>query len=165
MSDFTLKSLIQEAAEDVKVLAQSKLELYQLKWADKGASAAAGGAYGIFLFINIRLCITLALICGALAFSLLFIENQIALETIKGILFGSLCMLGVLFLFLLIALVSKKRFKNNIKGKVINQVIDQLEEEDKKRLANKAMETFQTPKPYPEDFIVLDEDSKNHFNE
>lgn len=135
MPNYTIKSLLQEAANDAKGLAESKLELLQLKLTDKGATTAANGIYGAILFIIVRILVALLLICGGFAFALLFAQSDATLEIIRALLFGFLCASGVLLLTLLIMLAVKNSFRHSVRSKVINQMLDQLEEKERAKIA------------------------------
>lgn len=140
MPDYTIKSLFQGASDDVKELVQARWELLQLKATEKGANVAAKGMHGILIFGLLFLISVLVLIAGGLAFSLIFLESTETLVAIRGVLYGFLCMMGLLILLLIILLATKKGFQQRIEAKVINQTLDMLEEEEAKRVADRVLE-------------------------
>lgn len=135
MPNYTIKSLLQEAASDAKGLAESKLELLQLKLTDKGATTAATGIYGAILLVITRILIALLLVSGGFAFALIFAQSDATLEIIRALLFGFLCISGVLLLTLLGLLAFKNKFRHSVRSKVINQILDQLEEKERAKIA------------------------------
>lgn len=166
MPNHTIISLLQGAVTDVRNLTEAKLELLQLKLADKGSSAAAGGLYNFFLFLILKLFVIVFSVTGGFAFSLLFIKSAVVFETIKALLFGFLCMLGVLLIVVGIMLLLKKKFTESLRSKVINEVIDQLEAQEKERIIKRAMsQTYDETRCYEESYAKIREDITNQVNE
>lgn len=166
MPNHTIISLLKEAVTDVRNLTEAKLELLQLKLADKGSAAMAGGLYNFFLFLVVKLFILVLSVTGGFAFSLLFIKSAVVLETIKALLFGFLCLLGVLLIILGIVLLLKKKVTESIRSKAINEVLDQLEAQEKERVVKRVMsEAYKETTYFKDGYTQVREDITNQVNE
>lgn len=134
----TLQSLIEDIKADASEYMRAKMEIMQLKAAEKGSPIAAKGVYMIAVGLVVRILVPLVLLTSLLALSLLFVSTLDALEVLRALTFGSLCLLGLFLLILFILMLMRSSIIARIESKIVNSVIDeqeQAEAEKNKHLA------------------------------
>lgn len=135
----TLKTLIEDIKADASDYMRAKIDLMQLKFAEKGSPIAAKGIYATVLLILIRILMPLLLMTSIFALSLIFVSTPEVLEVLRALTFGSLCLFGFFLILLIILMLLRKSIVTDIEGKIINSVIDGQEENEAEALKHIAI--------------------------